>query len=61
MKKKKIVLGNIKFVGELLAVGMLAGKVFQRIAEDLLQKRTDFTLELLAVLLTTVSVGTRNF
>lgn len=53
-KKKNCVLGNIKFVGQLLVNNMLAKLVCFHIAEDLLQRNTDFTLECLCVLLTTV-------
>jgi hypothetical protein len=45
LKQKRAILGNIQFVGNLLKVGILAGKVFLGIAQDLIQRGSDFTLE----------------
>jgi hypothetical protein len=54
VKYKTRMLGNLKFIGALLARKMLASKVFIAIAEELLSMSTPESLESLAAILTVV-------
>merc|ERR1719420_6194 len=54
VKYKTSMLGNIKFVGNLLVQKMLSSKIIFQCAEQLLEGRTDETLETLATFLTAI-------
>merc|ERR1719487_141490 len=54
VKYKTSMLGNIKFVGNLLVQKMLSSKIIFQCAEQLLEAKTDETLETLAVFLTAI-------
>merc|ERR1719247_715938 len=54
VKYKTSMLGNIKFVGNLLVQKMLSSKIIFQCAEQLLEGRTDETLETLCVFLTAI-------
>merc|ERR1719247_1763762 len=54
VKYKTSMLGNIKFVGNLLVQKMLSSKIIFQCAEQLMEGRTDETLETLAVFLTAI-------
>merc|ERR1719171_2302076 len=53
-KYKTSMLGNIKFVGNLLVQKMLSSKIIFQCAEQLLEAKTDETLETLSVFLTAI-------
>merc|ERR1719409_2037310 len=57
VKYKTRMLGNIKFVGALLARRMLASKVLVAVSEELLSDPTPEALESLAALLTVVGAS----
>merc|ERR1719375_1887180 len=54
VKYKTSMLGNIKFVGNLLVQKMLSSKIIFQCADQLLEGKTDETLETLAVFLTAI-------
>merc|ERR1719472_776904 len=54
VKYKTSILGNIKFVGNLLVQKMLSSKIIFQCSEQLMEAKTDETLETLAVFLTAI-------
>merc|ERR1719301_505761 len=54
VKHKTSMLGNIRFVGNLLVQKMLSSKIIFQCSEQLLEAKTDETLETLAVFLTAI-------